>query len=98
MINNKNEMMGGLARYYPTSWIDVKDMLPTNDSMCIVYRNRLKVVDYAYYDNRFEFPYSNVGLEEGEYIDVTHWIPLPAPPRQVDFHVITDTKYGKIVY
>jgi hypothetical protein len=65
-----------------SNWVACKEKMPPNDSMCIVYRSRLEAVDYAYYDEGFEFPYTLFGEDkkEGKYKHVTHWQPLPEPP------------------
>ncbi len=64
-------------------WISVKDRLPEEDKPYIIsYRSNdeQKVVG-AFWDS-FE-GYNQFTTDEGLiYEDVTHWMPLPNPPKQ----------------
>ena len=64
------------------SWISVGDFLPQNDDEVLVCNEGL--VYYCHYRNgRFVFEaYSSCGDCDDEfYTKVTHWQPLPDPPK-----------------
>ena len=54
-------------------WISVKDRLPDKPMKCLVYTKRGECGGYeiTYYNQGFNLQYSNV----------THWMPLPQPPK-----------------
>ena len=54
-------------------WISVDDKLPDKPMKCIVYTKRGECGGYeiTYYNQGFNLQYSNV----------THWMPLPNPPK-----------------
>ncbi len=54
-------------------WIPVKDRLPDKPMKCLVYTKRGECGGYeiTYYNQGFNLQYSNV----------THWMPLPEPPK-----------------
>lgn len=63
-------------------WTSVDERLPLNIQSCIVYRKGLSVCN-MYWDSReccwFQDGY---GFESDEkYTDITHWMPLPEPPK-----------------
>ena len=55
-------------------WIKVSDRLPEEGIYClvVVYRNNIQVVEIAYFIKEFFGHYGG---------DVTHWQPLPEPPK-----------------
>jgi len=59
--DNKETEKKQLTTPSTSDWVACKDKMPPNDSLCIIYRSRLKAVDYAYYNKGFEFPYSYLG-------------------------------------
>jgi len=81
--DNKETEKKQLTTPSTSDWVACKDKMPPNDSLCIIYRSRLKAVDYAYYNKGFEFPYTLFGKDkkEGKYKNVTYWQSLPKPPR-----------------
>ncbi len=54
-------------------WISVKDRLPEKPMKCLVYTKRGEYGGYeiTYYNEGFYLQYANV----------THWMPLPQPPK-----------------
>ena len=54
-------------------WISVDDRLPDKPMKCLVYTKRGECGGYeiTYYNQGFYLQYSNV----------THWMPLPEPPK-----------------
>ena len=54
-------------------WVSVDDMLPDKPMKCLVYTKRGDCGGYeiTYYHQGFYLQYSNV----------THWMPLPEPPK-----------------
>ena len=57
-------------------WISVKDRLPDKPMRCLVYTKR---GGYCGYD----ITYYNQGFYS-EYSKVTHWMPLPEQPKEVE--------------
>ena len=55
-------------------WISVEERLPENGTKCLVYTNRGKWLD------KIEITHYNEGFYI-EYCEVTHWMPLPEPPK-----------------
>ena len=61
-------------------WISVEDRLPENETQCIGYFNHKWQVDFRvnevwFTNNRW---YWDLDLIE----NITHWMPLPEPPKQ----------------
>lgn len=66
--------------YAESKWISVEDSLPQDDQVVIIcmtspYLNRRKVTSDEY--NGVEFIYAESTMRE----KVTHWMPLPDPPK-----------------
>lgn len=57
-------------------WIAVEDKLP-KDGQCVATINTVEVQDVRHYSHGKW--YSNFG---NEYDDITHWMPLPQPPKE----------------
>lgn len=57
-------------------WIDVKDRLPKNDGLYIVYRKDKKQDGLE-----FEFFYNRLGRFMNTHNPVTHWMPIPSKPE-----------------
>lgn len=55
-------------------WISVTERLPKKPTKCLVYTKR------GEYDG-YEITYYNEGFYL-QYSDVTHWMPLPEPPKE----------------
>lgn len=63
----------------PDQWRDVRDELPEEDGDYLVVISGGAVTTYRYYTGN----YDNCGWYASAYYkaaDVTHWMPLPAPP------------------
>lgn len=76
-------MNANLKTITMSEWIPVKDRLPQIDHqrVAIYFPRRLvNPIDFAYYNKNgnFFFTYSTGSINEG---DVTHWMPLPEPPK-----------------
>lgn len=64
-------------------WISVEDRLPENYSDCLIY----KAVPFEKKDSRKRIELSYYIQEYGFYMygnkrRVTHWMPLPEPPKE----------------
>lgn len=80
--DNENEAYDkAMKRYAENPWISVKDRLPEPGQKVIaVFRDSGgSIADQARYrDDMFDFSgWCNVQMES-----VTHWMPLPAPPKE----------------
>lgn len=64
-----------------TKWISVEDELPSDHKNVIVYANDIVMswVETAWYGDDF---WHDAEGEECYIPDVTHWQPLPDPPKQ----------------
>ena len=62
-----------------TKWISVKDRLPDNDVPVMIYNYDVNIG--VYYKNKFHAFDENGYPFEINY--VTHWMPLPEPPKEV---------------
>jgi hypothetical protein len=66
----------------PRGWIPVSERLPGDEWLqAAVYRASDGEIDFAHWDStegRFDSYIGNIGS------DVTHWMPLPDPPRASD--------------
>ena len=62
-------------------WISVKDRLPGIDSTVMVYDAGYEGVFPARYDEFGVFLLRD-GAGEDEAYEVTHWMPLPKPPKE----------------
>ena len=60
----------------PTEWIPVSERLPKQDQEVIVYDCGViepKVYAYHFWDKHFD-----------GWVRITHWMPLPNPPKEVE--------------
>ena len=79
------EMIAALKKQQ--KWISVKDRLPDNASDVLAYYDseceiRIAPVNYykgVWYDCVFNRPLDTLGQER-----ITHWMPLPEPPKDGD--------------
>ena len=63
-------------------WISVKERLP-EDSRSVILCTRSRIVGVGFYSKttrNWVQHYSGGGI----YVDVTHWMPLPEPPKGVE--------------
>jgi hypothetical protein len=64
------------------TWISVNDKLPENIGYCLVYFNedwnfdKLWKIGWAFFNSDSRFCHEN-----GYHHTVTHWMPLPEPPK-----------------
>lgn len=56
-------------------WISVKDRLPQTVNVLVAYR--FGVMEAKYFENEFRLPNNWRTLVP----EVTHWMPLPEPPK-----------------
>ena len=59
-------------------WIPVKDRLPKNGKEGVLIALRWGIVDIGWYE---EGQWSSEFVNEYEDGEVTHWMPLPQPPK-----------------
>ena len=73
--SERKELADGLIANGVTvqEWISVNDRLPDKPMKCLVYTKRGECGGYeiTYYNQGFNLQYSNV----------THWMPIPQPPK-----------------
>ena len=62
-------------------WISVEDRLPKESGYYLIVHNTMmgKIIISGAIDRCFYEPDPNFGWEE---VNVTHWMPLPAPPKE----------------
>ncbi|MGM9551947.1 MAG: DUF551 domain-containing protein [Clostridia bacterium] len=63
-------------------WISVKDKLPENGGAYIIYAGIVGVAWYKKGSQVWEMP-NGLKTEVSDEI-VTHWMPLPSPPMEVE--------------
>jgi Protein of unknown function (DUF551) len=65
-------------------WISVKDRLPPKDTpvLCYYYDQYMDVMEYWYDNEKGKPEFFNPPLTAVTIEDVTHWMPLPEPPKQ----------------
>jgi hypothetical protein len=63
------------------NWISVKDRLPENGQRVICYNRFIEIKNYdsVFYDGDIHW----TGAPIGELTGVTHWMPLPEPPKDL---------------
>ena len=77
-----------------SEWIDVKDRLPENDYgkhwkdrqyylVVISPSGLMRVAKYGYKDKDWWIDSHDCVLTKERYNEVTHWMPLPEPPKGV---------------
>ena len=59
-------------------WIPIKDRLPKNEKEDVLIALRWGMVDIGWYE---EGKWSSEFVNEYEDGEVTHWMPLPQPPK-----------------
>ena len=66
-------------------WIPVTERLPDFEGSLLCMRRTqlgLRVQDILYFeDGKFSYRFSYNGIDNLEYGAVTHWMPLPKPPK-----------------
>lgn len=65
----------------PTKWISVEERLPDAKVRCIVYYKHKYCDDDGYWAIGVSF-YNGKEFDIGLAYKVTHWMPLPEPPKQ----------------
>ena len=65
----------------PNEWVSVEERLPEKNAQVLMWSAKWNIAEAgSYYNGRF-WVYSEIG---DAYIadDITHWMPLPAPPEK----------------
>ena len=63
----------------PNEWVSVEDELPEKNTQVLMWSARWKIAEAGSYYNQHFWVYSEIG--DGYIADnITHWMPLPAPP------------------
>lgn len=77
----------------PVKWISVKDRLPEDDGKYMVwYKGELDICEFDVESQTFGYTYDDydemyshlVCWDDGMDKDITHWMPLPEPPKDGD--------------
>lgn len=73
-------------QHFPTlapqnEWVSVDERLPQNNEQVLMYSAKWNIAEAGSYWNKHFWVYSEIG--DG-YIaeNITHWMPLPAPPNR----------------
>lgn len=61
-------------------WISVKDKMPNDDSPVLLYDNYEILIGRFLYTAK-DFPVFGI-YSRGQTYNITHWMPLPEPPKQ----------------
>ena len=69
-----------------SKWIPVSERLPEQHSSVIVYR-KTKRFSMLHYSNALGFHFYDSEWGDVTVDDVTHWMPLPEPPKEKDHEV-----------
>lgn len=64
-----------------SEWISVDDRLPEEDTIVLVWCGEVSVYNYLRYDWWYT-GYCDITTEDG---GITHWMPLPEPPKDYEF-------------
>ena len=65
----------------PNEWVRVEDRLPKDNAQVLMWSARWKIAEAGSYYNQHFWVYSEIG--DGYIADnITHWMPLPAPPKR----------------
>jgi len=57
-------------------WISIKDRLPKEHESVLLFEDKFKTIVYGFWNGE-DFYQTFNGLYDG----VTHWMPLPQPPK-----------------
>lgn len=63
------------------NWISVKDKLPQDDSDCLIYDATSNITLVGWYDIGDKVWEDCRGFIYCDEDDITHWQPLPQPPK-----------------
>lgn len=67
-----------------SEWISVKDRLPENEDRILVY-DLHNDIEFGFFNMRDKkFKYFDENGYPYEFLYVTHWMPLPKPPKDGD--------------
>lgn len=81
LLRGQTEGFGGNSliedRHYP-KWISAKDKLPKHEENVLLYFG--KFMGVGYYDEADQSFYD--AADDYELVNVTHWMPLPEPPKE----------------
>ena len=85
MCEELKEIVHEVAEEYHGGWISCSEMLPEDDSICIVtveYPNNETVVDYGWFDRKSVCWF--VGMQEFRTSNILAWQLLPEPFKERD--------------
>ena len=85
MCEELKETVQEVAEEYNGGWIACSELLPEDDSICIVtveYPNNEIVVDYGWFDRNGVCWF--VGMQEFRTSNILAWQPLPKPFKERD--------------
>ena len=93
LSNMIDELLKAKDINVPTKWISVKDKLPENNAVCLTYspKGKMRVAE-AFLPSLLpnskcdpmECWWSTHGSGGARFVAVTHWMPLPEPPKEGD--------------
>jgi hypothetical protein len=68
----------------PSGWISVKDRLPDVIGWYLIYNgNQISMAFYFHPGEKYKYNVSGWVVDNEDYADkVTHWQPLPSPPKE----------------
>ena len=76
--NARDDMFVEATALLPDRWISVKERLPEDNAYYLVWRKGWQIPSIMKCRRKAGF---NTHMAYG---DVTHWMPLPSPPREED--------------
>ena len=89
LIKDSNTIINDLlAELDKHKWISVDDVLPDKRCDCLGVRTKQKGNPVGYYFYHDKYFYRN-GFKDNQ---VTHWMPLPEPPKENDDALFTQVK------
>lgn len=63
-----------------SEWISIKDRLPDVIGDYLCYDDGAGIA-WAFFNSAKQWAYSHLDGDNGYYVFVTHWMPLPEPPK-----------------
>ena len=71
-----------IVKHCGDKWISVKDRLPENDQFVIAFNQEDYYLDiYGWFGDHYDVGFMSDVLRDYAF-KVTHWIPLPDPPKE----------------
>lgn len=91
MKQQKKQSKHGTEGFLMAEWISVKNRLPDNNKPVLVFAHSVPFTA-AYVTRRRKWvvigQYRCSDLREGK--TVTHWMPLPEPPKENEYEMVSD--------